>query len=164
MLIRIGAHNALIYGIMDFTSGYHQAPIRLSTRIFTAFITFAGMFQFTRLLFGPKRVPSYFQEMMASVVLLGRIYFICEVYWDDVIIFGDTSKDFTDRLRILFTRFREKNMCLKASKCKFGLSKIEYFGRTISKEGISMSQKKIFCIRFYSTNDEYPTKIILRGG
>ena len=79
MLIRIGAHHALIYGIMDLTSGYHQAPISLSTRIFTAFITFAGIFQFTRLPFGPKRAPSYFQEMMASVVLLGLIYFICEV-------------------------------------------------------------------------------------
>ena len=143
MLIRIGAHNALIYGIMDLTSGYHQAPISLSTRVFTAFITFAGIFQFTRLPFGPKRAPSYFQEMMASVVLLGLIYFICEVYLDDVIIFGDTPKDFIDRLRLLFVRFREKNICLKASKCKFGLSKIEYVGRTISKEGISMSQKKI---------------------
>ena len=34
MLIRIGAHNALIYGIMDLTSGYHQAPISFSTRSF----------------------------------------------------------------------------------------------------------------------------------
>ena len=75
---------------MDLTSGYHQAPISLSTRLFTAFITFAGIFQFTRLPFGPKRAPSYFQEMMASVVLLGLIYFICEVYLDDVIIFGNT--------------------------------------------------------------------------
>jgi hypothetical protein len=32
---------------------------------------------------------------------------------------------------------------LKASKCKFGLSKIEYVGRTIWKEGVSMSTKKI---------------------
>jgi transposase InsO family protein len=143
MIIRIGAHRASIYGIMDLTLGYHQAPISLATRIFTAFITFAGIFQFTRLPFGPKRAPSYFQEMMASVILVGLIYFICEVYLDDVIIFGDTPTEFIERMRTLFTRFRLKNICLKASKCKFGLSKIEYVGRTISKEGVSMSTKKI---------------------
>ena len=143
MIIRIGAHRASIYGIMDLTLGYHQAPISLNTRIYTAFITFAGIFQFTRLPFGPKRAPSYFQEMMASVILAGLIYFICEVYLDDVIIFADNTNDFIDRLRKLFTRFRLKNICLKASKCKFGLSKIEYVGRTISKEGVSMSTKKI---------------------
>jgi Reverse transcriptase (RNA-dependent DNA polymerase) len=113
-------------------------PISLNTRIFTAFITFAGIFQFTRLPFGPKRAPSYFQEMMASIVLAGLIYFICEVYLDDVIVFADNTNDFIDRLRKLFTRFRLKNICLKASKCKFGLSKIEYVGRTISKEEVSM--------------------------
>jgi Reverse transcriptase (RNA-dependent DNA polymerase)/RNase H-like domain found in reverse transcriptase len=143
MIIRIGAHRASMYGIMDLTLGYHQAPISLSTRIFTAFITFAGIFQFTRLPFGPKRAPSYFQDMMASVILAGLLYFICEVYLDDEIIFTDNTSDFIDRLRKLFTRFRLKNICLKASRCKFGLSKIEYVGRTILKEGVSMSTKKI---------------------
>jgi Reverse transcriptase (RNA-dependent DNA polymerase) len=136
-------HRASIYGIMDLKLGYRQAPISLNTRIFTAFITFAGIFQFTRLPFGPKRAPSYFQEMMSSIVLAGLIYFICEVYLDDVIVFADNTNDFIDRLRKLFTRFRLKNICLKVSKCKFGLSKIEYVGRTTSKEGVSISTKKI---------------------
>ena len=143
MIIRIGAHRCSIFAIMDLTLGYHQAPISLATRIFTAFITFAGIFQFTRLPFGPKRAPSYFQEMMASVILAGLIYFICEVYLDDIIVFADSPTQFIERLRMVFTRFRLKNICLKASKCKFGLSKIEYVGRTISKDGVSMSTKKI---------------------
>jgi hypothetical protein len=33
MIIRIIAHRASIYGIMDLTLGYHQAPISLNTRI-----------------------------------------------------------------------------------------------------------------------------------
>jgi hypothetical protein len=98
MIIRIGAQRASMYGIMDLTLGYHQASISLNTRIFTAFITFAGIFQFTRLPFGPKRAPSYFQEMMSSIVLAGLIYFICEVYLDDVIVFADNTNDFIDRL------------------------------------------------------------------
>ena len=55
LLSRLGCAKADIFGVMDLTSGYHQAPITLACRIFTAFITFAGVYQFTRLPFGPKR-------------------------------------------------------------------------------------------------------------
>ena len=59
---------------MDLTQGYHQAPLTLATRAYTPFITFSGVYQFRRLSFGPKRAPSYFQEIMATVVLTGLIY------------------------------------------------------------------------------------------
>ena len=45
------------------------------------------------LLFGPMRAPSYFQEIMATVVLPGLIYMICEMYIDDLTVFGDTNID-----------------------------------------------------------------------
>jgi hypothetical protein len=32
---------------------------------------------------------------------------------------------------------------LKPTKCRFGTPKIEYCGRVISKDGLSMSEKKI---------------------
>jgi hypothetical protein len=58
-----------IFGTMDLTQGYHQAPITLATRAYTSFILFYGVYHFTRLPFGPKRAPSYFQQVMATVVL-----------------------------------------------------------------------------------------------
>jgi hypothetical protein len=59
MFTRLGNTGSDTFGVMDLTSGYHQAPVSLSTQIFTAFITFCDIYQFTR--FGPKRAPSYFQ-------------------------------------------------------------------------------------------------------
>ena len=53
---------------MDLTQGYHQAPLSDTTKGYTAFITISGVYEFTRLPFGPKRAPSYFQEIMATVV------------------------------------------------------------------------------------------------
>ena len=38
---------------------------------------------------------------------------------------------------------KEHNLFCKPSKCKFGLPKVEFCGRVISKDGISMSEKKI---------------------
>ena len=83
---RIGEKKPDIFGVMDLTSGYHQAPLHPAAKIFTAFICFAGVYQFTRLPFGPKRAPSYFQQMMTSVVLFGLIYIVCEMYLDDCIV------------------------------------------------------------------------------
>ena len=155
MLARLGIHFSDVFGVMDFTAGYHQAPLTLAARVFTAFITFAGIYQFTRLPFGPKRAPSYFQEMMASVVLLGLIYNICEIYLDDCIVHAKGNEQFLERLEIVFKRFSEKNIKLKASKCKFGLKQVEYVGRQISKDGISMSKKKINSVT------DFPQPVVL---
>jgi hypothetical protein len=143
MLNRIGTKGSDTFGVMDLTSGYHQAPLTKSARVYTAFICFAGIYQFTRLPFGPKRAPSYFQEQMASVVLLGLIYIICEMYVDDCIVHAKGNDQFLERLEAVFQRFSKCKILLQAKKCKFGMKKIEYVGRQISKDGISMSPERI---------------------
>ena len=123
LLNRLGRAKADTFGVMDLTSGYHQAPLSMACRAFTAFITFAGVYQFTRLPFGPKRAPSYFQEQMATVVLAGMIYIICEMYLDDCIGYGSGTDEFCERLEKLFIRFDGKHIFLKAIKCKLSMEK-----------------------------------------
>ena len=143
MFVRLGQHKSKVYGVVDLTSGYHQAPLSLSARIFTAFIAFCGIFHYLRLPFGPKRAPSYFQEVMAAVVLVGLVYFICEIYLDDCIIHANDNPTFLYRLEQVFQRFDKHKIILKPSKCRFGVSEVEFCGRVISSDGISMSGKKI---------------------
>ena len=143
MFSRLGTHHSDTFGVMDLTAGYHQAPVSLATRIFLAFICFCGIFQFRRLPFGPKRAPSYFQQMMSSVVLCGLLYFICEMYLDDCIVHAKGDDQFLERLETVLKRFQERKIFLKPTKCKFGMSRVEYCGKVISKEGLSMSNKKI---------------------
>ena len=143
MFSRLGTHHSDIFGVMDLTAGYHQAPVGLMTRIFLAFICFCGIYQYCRLSFGPKRAPSYFQQMMSSVVLIGLLYFICEMYLDDCIVHAKGEDQFIERLDKVLTRFKEHNITLKPSKCKFGMSNVEYCGKEISKEGLTMSMKKV---------------------
>ena len=128
---------------MDLTQGYHQAPLTFATRAYTAFITFYGVYQFTRLPFGPKRAPSYLQEIMATVVLAGLIYMICEMNRDDCTVFGDTNIEFVSRLKLIFERFRKHNLYLKASKCFFGYSEVEFVGKVVSEKGLQISRTKI---------------------
>ena len=69
---RIGNKKPDIFGVIDLTAGYHQAPLYAPHRIYTAFmhLCFMGVFQFTRLPFGPCRAPSYFQEQMVTAVVI----------------------------------------------------------------------------------------------
>ena len=140
---RISASKPDIFGVMDLISGYHQAPLSFSARKYTAFLCFAGLYQFTRLPFGPKRAPSYFQQQMASVVLIGLVYTICEIYLDDVIIYGKGPDEFVTRTRRVFERFKLRRIRLKAKKTKLGHGQIEYVGKQISSKGLSMTPSKI---------------------
>ena len=140
MLRRIGNQKPKIFGIIvDLTQGYHQAPLTYATRAYTAFITFSGVYQFTRLPFGPKRAPLYFQEIMATVVLAGLMCMICEMYIDDCNVFADNNIEFVSRVRQILERFRKHNLYLKASKCFFGSSEIESVGKVVSEEGLKVS-------------------------
>ena len=68
---------------------------------------------------------------MATIVLTGLIYHICEMYIDDCIVYGSTEIEFVSRLRSIFERFRLHNLFLKASKCKFGYSELDFVGKVI---------------------------------
>ena len=143
MFQRLGTHQSDTFGVMDLTAGYYQAPVGMFTRVFLAFICFCGIFQYTRLPFGPKRAPSYFQQMMSTVVLTGLLYFICEMYLDDCIVHAKGDDQFLERLEKILIRFKTHNIFLKPTKCKFGMPEVEYCGKEISKDGLTMSLKKV---------------------
>ena len=83
---------------------------------------------------------------MSTVVLTGLIYMICEMYIDDCTVFGDTNIEFVSRLKLIFEHFRKHNLLLKASKCSFDYSEIEFVGKVVSEKGLQISRKKIQAI------------------
>ena len=143
MFERVGSQKPKIFGIMDLTQGYHQAPLTLATRAYTSYITFSGVYQFTRLPFGPTRAPLKFQKIMATVVLTGLIYTICEMYIDECTVFGDTNIEFVSRLKLIFERFCQHNLYIKASKCFFSYSELEFVGKVVTEKGLQISRTKV---------------------
>ena len=121
---------------MDLTQGYHQAPLSDTTRAYTAFITFSGVYEFTRLPFGPKCAPSYFQEIMAAVVLVRLIYMICEMHIDDCNVFGDNNIEFVSRLKSIFKDSEKINYTSKQINVSLVIA-------NLVEEGLKMSFKKI---------------------
>ena len=124
MFERIGTKKARWFGVIDLTQGFHQIALHPKTTKLTAFITYNGIFEYTRIPFGPKNGPSYFQQNIARVVLKDLLYQICELYIDDIIIFGETEDEFAANCRTIFTRFKEYNILVKPTKAKLGITAV----------------------------------------
>jgi len=142
LLQRIGRKRPKFFAVIDFTSGYHQAPIAEDTIPFTAFVTHRGVYEWVRLPMGLKGAPSYFQREVAKI-LAGLIGSICELYLDDLILFGETEEEFMSNLKLVLDRLREYNITCNPDKCRFGVESIEYVGHTIDSEGLTFSEEKL---------------------
>ena len=143
MLQRLGEKKPKFLGKLDFTSGYHQAPLAAEARIYTAFITFMGTFVWNRVPMGIKRAGGWFQAMLVTVVFCGLIYLICELYIDDLIIHAQTEDEFCQRLDQVLSRLQARGITVNPEKCLLGVKSLEFVGHTISEDGLHFTRDKI---------------------
>ena len=61
---------------IDLTAGFHQAPLDEASRVYTAFRTIHGLYEWTRVPMGTKGSGPYFQRFITTQVLDGLIYLI----------------------------------------------------------------------------------------
>jgi len=59
-------------------------------------------------------LANFFQKSIGAHVLHGLIYNICDVYIDDMLIFGTNENTFLESTRTVFQRCRERNVTLNA--------------------------------------------------
>ena len=91
---------------------------------------------------GLKNAVSYFQRVMSTVALVGLIYTACELYIDDIFVFGKDEDEFLKNLEAVFTRLRKHKVTLNPKKCRFGLQSVEYVGHVIFTEGVLFTDQK----------------------
>ena len=128
---------------MDLTSGFFQAAISVESSVFTSFATRNKIYQWTRVPMGITAAPSYFQRIISTEVLGGLCGIICEVYIDDIIVWGETEEEFRKNLEEVLSRFKKHGITVNPDKCKFGLEAIEYVGHVINKNGIHFTRDKL---------------------
>lgn len=142
LLDRIGAKRNKWFAVLDLTSGYHQVLLDEESRKLAAFITNFGVYEPLRIPMGLKSAPSFFQQQIAAT-LSNLIYKICEIYIDDIIIFGKDDEEFIANLENVLARLQSKGITLNPDKARILLDHLEVVGHVISREGITMSEEKI---------------------
>src|SRR3546814_7262215 len=97
----------------------------------TAFATPSGLFEFCRVPFGLKNAPPFFQRTMGAV-LRGVVGVCCEVFLDDIVVHAADVEEFLINLRAVLGRLRDCGLYLKQSKCRIGLTEVEYIGNLVN--------------------------------
>ena len=100
----------------------------------------------TKLPQGLCNAPASFQRAM-NLVLRGLTWEELLVYLDDVILLGNSLDGMLGTLHSVFSRFKENNLKLKPSKCKFFRSQVEFLGKLISEDGISIAPDKLEAVK-----------------
>ena len=82
---------------------------------------------------------SFMREYLDPVVKADQ----CTQYVDDIGIAANNATDLTRNIRAVFQCFRNAGLKLTIEKCHFGVTQVEFLGRTISSERVSPQTHKI---------------------
>ena len=139
---------AKFFSSLDLVLGYWQVEIDPVSREKTAFVTHAGLYEYTTMPFGFGNAPGTFQRLM-ECVLRGLHWQTALIYLDDVLVYSHSFEDHVHHLRLIFGRFREAGLKFKRSKCHFGQKQVNYLGHVITTEGIQPDPKKVKVVQGY---------------
>jgi RNase H-like domain found in reverse transcriptase/Reverse transcriptase (RNA-dependent DNA polymerase) len=128
---------------LDVRWGYNTIRIRKGDEWKAAFKTNKGLFKPTVMFFGMCNSPATFQAMMDDVFMTMIEERLVIVYMDDILIFANTKDELKRITRRVLEKLRENDLFLKAKKCEFGKTKVEYLGMVIEEGRISMDPVKL---------------------
>ena len=135
---------AKFFAKLDLSQAYLQLPVTEEAARVQAVVTNQGCFKVTRLQFGINLAPEIFQAAMDKIFcnMEGII-----VYFDDLLLFGSSMNELSERIHAVLTKLRKNGLKLKREKCKFGLTEIEFLGYSISEKGIKPCENLSQAIR-----------------
>ena len=134
---------------LDANSAYWQIPVEEQSKEKTAFRTRQGLFEFNKLPFGLCNAPSTYCRAM-SIVLAGLNWSKVLAFVDDICVLGTSIGDHLQNLRAVFERFRHYKLRLKPKKCSLFQNEVEFLGRKINTEGMTLTDHSINTIENWS--------------
>ena len=96
--------------------------------------------------FGLTGAPSTFAHMTAKQLHDLLVEEILELFIDDGGTAADTFKEMMDKLTRIFTRIRESNLSISASKCELFMTEMVFAGASVGPKGVQPDLKKLTAI------------------
>ena len=143
--------NARFLTTIDLLKGYYQVPLTENAKKASAFITPAGLYQYTVLPFGMTNAVATFQRLMNNIVSdLDGV----DVYIDDIVVHTDSWEEHLETLQKLFLRLREVKLTINLAKTTIGKGYVTYLGHQVGSGVIAPKDANVKCIKDLPT----PTK------
>ena len=131
-----------IFSKIDLKSAYHQVPLMLEERIYTAFEAGGRLYQFTRIPFGLTNAVPVFQRQMDQIIKENCLE-KTRAYLDDIIISGNTKQEHDKNLEAFLKVADILNITINKEKSEFSVNVINYLGHTISKNCIKPDKMRL---------------------
>lgn len=138
------------FSTLDAASGYWQIEMAEEDRQKTAFITPEGLYEYLVMPFGLCNAPATYQRAM-NAILAGLTWRSCLVYIDDILIYSPNFDQHLLDIEAVFKRLEEADILLKAKKCSFAMTKVEYLGHVISGDGVMPDPRKVERLKAFPT-------------
>ncbi|GJT90506.1 putative reverse transcriptase domain-containing protein [Tanacetum coccineum] len=139
-----------VYSKIDLRSGYHQLKVRDEDILKTAFRTRYGHYKFQVMPFGLTNAPAVFMDLMNRVCKPFLDKFVI-VFIDDILIYSRNKVEHEGHLKQIMELLKKEELYAKFSKCEFYLSKVQFLGHMIDREGIHVEPAKIEAIRDWAS-------------
>ncbi|GJR52649.1 putative reverse transcriptase domain-containing protein [Tanacetum coccineum] len=146
-----------VYSKIDLRSGYHQLRVCEEDIPKTAFRTRYGHYEFQVMPFGLTNAQAVFMDLMNWVCKPYLDRFVI-VFIDDILVYSKSRKEHEGHLKLILRLLKKEELYAKFSKCEFWLSKVQFLGHVIDREGIHVDTAKIESIKDWAS-PKTPTKI-----
>lgn len=142
--------SARVFSKLDLTSGFHQIRLQSTDSLKTAFRTHDGHYEYRVMPFGLCNAPTTFQATMNDVFrpLLRKTVI---VFFDDILVFSANEEQHLAHLEHVFSLLSKHQFFLKASKCLFGQSQIDYLGQVVTNGTVGPDPSKVQAILDWPT-------------
>ncbi|GJY55203.1 putative reverse transcriptase domain-containing protein [Tanacetum coccineum] len=107
--------------------------------------------------FGLTNAPAVFMDLINRVCKPYLDRFVI-VFIDDNLIYSKCIKEHEGHLKLILRLLKEEDLYAKFSKCEFWLSKVQFLGHVIDREGIHVDPTKIESIKDWAS-PKTPTEI-----
>nr|GEU38426.1 putative reverse transcriptase domain-containing protein [Tanacetum cinerariifolium] len=125
-----------VYSKIDLRSGYHQLRVRDEDIQNTAFRTHYGHYEFQVMPFGLENASAVFMDLMNRVCMPFLDKFVI-VFIDDIWIYSKNKVEHEGHLKQILMLLKKEELYAKFLKCDFWLSKVQFLGHIIDREGLA---------------------------
>ena len=130
----------------DMPNGDSPITIKEGDEWKAAFATRQGSFEPLVMFFGMTNSPPTFQNMMNDILKEEIDCGVVIVFIDDILIFTEKEEGHEEIVKEVLRKLKENDLFLKAEKCIFGASEIEFLGLIIGPDGIKTDPIKVNAI------------------